>query len=61
MKAKDLIAALQRFNPDDEVAVEVEASTGKYFDECTDSVYMGVDKVQFENTDRFGVKIVLEP
>ena len=61
MKAGDLITELQRFDPDQQVCVEVEASTGKHFDADTCSVLFSVDSVAFENTVQFGVKIILEP
>lgn len=61
MKARDLIAELQRFDPDQHVCVEVEASTSKHFgtDDC--SVLLAVDSVAFENTTNFGIKLILEP
>jgi len=60
MKVKDLIADLQRFDEDDNVAVEVNVrEVVKTAFQCDSTLYFDVDTVMPENTFRHSVKLTL--
>ena len=63
MKVKDLIAELQRFNEDDNVAVEVNARevNAREVNDCggDEPLFFEMDTVLPENTFRHSVKITL--